>query len=307
MARGPKKHMKRLHAPKHWMLAKMGGTWAPHPSAGPHKRRECLPLMIFLRNRLKYALTRREVTSICMQRFVKVDNKVRTDIRYPAGFMDVVSIEKTNENFRLLYDTKGRFIVHRITPEEAKFKLCKVRNIARGLKAIPYLTTYDGRTFRYPDPLIKAGDTIKVDLSSGKIEQFVKFESGALAMVTSGHNLGRVGVIEHKERHLGSFDIVHLKDTAGQKFATRSQNVFVIGKSESPLVSLPQQKGVRLSIIQERKARLTRGKRGGGKGKKSAKSAKSAKAAKPSESKSSKGKKTGGKKLTKNQPKKGKK
>jgi small subunit ribosomal protein S4e len=286
MARGPKKHMKRLNAPKHWMLAKMGGTWAPHPSAGPHKRRECLPLMIFLRNRLKYALTRREVTSICMQRFVKVDNKVRTDIRYPSGFMDVISIEKTNENFRLLYDTKGRFIVHRITPEEAKFKLCKVRNIAMGLKAIPYLTTYDGRTFRYPDPLVKAGDTVKVDLTSGKIDSHVKFESGALAMVTSGHNLGRVGIIEHKERHLGSFDIVHLKDTAGQKFATRSQNVFVIGKNDS-LVTLPNQKGIRLSIIQERKARLTRGKRSG-KGKKSAKAAKSAK---PSESK---GKKVGG-------------
>lgn len=33
---------------------------------------------------------------------------------------DVISIEKTGENFRLIYDTKGRFAVHRITPEEAK-------------------------------------------------------------------------------------------------------------------------------------------------------------------------------------------
>ena len=34
--------------------------------------------------------------------------------------LDVVSIEKTGENFRLLYDVKGRFTVHRITGEEAK-------------------------------------------------------------------------------------------------------------------------------------------------------------------------------------------
>lgn len=33
---------------------------------------------------------------------------------------DVISIEKTAEHFRLVYDTKGRFAVHRITPEEAK-------------------------------------------------------------------------------------------------------------------------------------------------------------------------------------------
>ena len=34
-------------------------------------------------------------------------------------FSDVVTIEKTGENFRLIYDTKGRFTVHRISPEEA--------------------------------------------------------------------------------------------------------------------------------------------------------------------------------------------
>lgn len=36
---------------------------------------------------------------------------------------DVVSIEKTGENFRLIYDVKGRFTVHRITNEEAKVSL----------------------------------------------------------------------------------------------------------------------------------------------------------------------------------------
>jgi hypothetical protein len=35
-------------------------------------------------------------------------------------FADVVTIEKTGEYFRLIYDVKGRFAIHRITPEEAK-------------------------------------------------------------------------------------------------------------------------------------------------------------------------------------------
>ena len=55
-----------------------------------------------------------------MQRHVKVDGKVRTDSTYPAGFMDVIDIEKTDEHFRLVYDTKGRFVCHRIT----KVRLC---------------------------------------------------------------------------------------------------------------------------------------------------------------------------------------
>ncbi len=63
----------------------------------------------------RYALTGKEVVSILMQRLVKVDGKVRTDCTYPAGFMDVIEIDRTDEHFRLIYDTKGRFVTHRIT------------------------------------------------------------------------------------------------------------------------------------------------------------------------------------------------
>merc|ERR1711939_1073449 len=127
MTRGPKKHLKRVNAPRHWMLDKLTGAFAPKPSAGPHKSRDCLPMLLLLRNRLKYALTYREVKLIVIQRLIKVDHQVRTDHLYPVGFQDVVSIERTGEHFRLMLDTKGRFVVHPIDAEEAKFKLCKVK------------------------------------------------------------------------------------------------------------------------------------------------------------------------------------
>lgn len=95
---------------------------------------------------LKYALNGREVKQIVMQRLVKVDGKVRTDPTYPAGYMDVISIEKTGENFRLIYDTKGRFTVHRITEEEAGYKLGKVKRVQLGKGGIPFLVTHDART-----------------------------------------------------------------------------------------------------------------------------------------------------------------
>ncbi|PPD99284.1 hypothetical protein GOBAR_DD03685 [Gossypium barbadense] len=44
-------------------------------------------IILILRNRLKYALTYREVIAILMQRHVMLDGKVRTDKTYPAGFM----------------------------------------------------------------------------------------------------------------------------------------------------------------------------------------------------------------------------
>lgn len=88
----------------------------------------------------------REVTQIVMQRLIKVDGKVRTDSNYPAGFMDVITIEKTGENFRLIYDTKGRFAVHRIESAEGEYKLGKVKRVQLGRGGIPFLVTHDART-----------------------------------------------------------------------------------------------------------------------------------------------------------------
>jgi len=256
MARGPKKHLKRLNAPKHWMLDKLGGVFAPRPSCGPHKLRESLPLIIFLRNRLNYALTGDEVKKILMQRLIKVDGKVRTDPTYPAGFMDVITIEKTNENFRLIYDTKGRYAVHRIQAEESKYKLCRVKKLGVGPKGVPFLVTSDGRTIRYPDPVIKTSDTIQLDIATSKILDFIKFEVGQLCMITGGHNLGRVGIVTNRERHPGSFDVVHVRDASGKVFATRLNYCFIIGKGNKPYVSLPRGNGIRLSIAEERDHRL---------------------------------------------------
>jgi len=258
MARGPKKHMKRMYAPSHWMLDKLSGVWAPRPSTGPHKLRECLPLAIMLRNRLKYALTYDEVKRITMQRLVKVDGKVRTDMKYPAGLMDVVTLEKTNENFRLLWDTKGRFAIHKIHKDEASYKLCRVMSVQIGKKGNPFCTTHDGRTIRFPHPEIRPNDTVRVDTNTGKILDFVKFEVGNVVMAIRGNNIGRVGLLKHRERHPGSFEIVHITDSAGHSFATRLQNVMIIGKENKPWISLPKGNGIVKSNMEDRAERLAK-------------------------------------------------
>ena len=83
----------------------------------------------------------------------------------------------------------------------------------------------------------------------------LKFETGNLAMISGGKNTGRVGVIVSRERHQGSFDIVHMKDSEGHVFATRLGNVFVIGKGTRASISLPKRKGIKRTIMEERALR----------------------------------------------------
>lgn len=100
-------------------------------------------------------------------------------------------------------------------------------------------------SIRYPDPAIRVNDTVKVDIATGKIVDFVRFDSGVVCMVTGGRNMGRVGVVTHRERHDGGFNVVHVKDAIDNTFATRESNVFVIGQ-EKPWISLPKGKGVKV-------------------------------------------------------------
>ncbi|KAF3820461.1 hypothetical protein GH733_013637 [Mirounga leonina] len=161
--------------------------------------------------------------------------------------MDVISIDKPKENFHLIYDTKGRFAVHWITPDETKKTFV-------GTKGIPHLVTHDARTICYSHPLIKMDDTIQIDLETGNITDFIKY--GNLFIVTGGANLGRIGVITNRERHPGSFDVVHMKDANDNNFATRLSNIFffLIVKGNKPWILFPVEK-VSTSLLLKRKTR----------------------------------------------------
>jgi len=121
--------------------------------------------------------------------------------------------------------------------------------------SIPYLNTYVGRTIRYLDLITRANDTIKLNLEENKIVEFIKFDVGNVVMVTGGRNRGRVGVIKSREKNKGCFETIHVQDATGHEFATRLGNVFTIGKGTR--VSLPKGKGIKLSIIEEARKKIS--------------------------------------------------
>jgi small subunit ribosomal protein S4e len=187
---------------------------------------------------------------------IRIDGRVRRDPRFPLGIMDVVTIEKTNENFRILLDIKGRFLPHRIEQKEAGFKLCKVLQKRIGKAKVPHIVTHDGRTIRYPHPDVQINDSIKLNLETGDIAGIVKFQNNAIVMLTGGNNIGRIGTLQSLEKHPGSFEIAHVRDASGNIFSTRLGNVMVIGDSKAAVISLPKGDGIRLTLMEERAARI---------------------------------------------------
>ena len=103
-----------------------------------------------------------------------------------------------------------------------------------GDKGVPCVNLHDGRTIRYPDPLISEHDSVMVDIATNKITEFIKYDAGALVMLTGGRNAGRVGVITRREKHKGSFEVVHVKDASGHEFATRAVTIQLLDRLTCP-------------------------------------------------------------------------
>ena len=199
MARGPKKHMKRITAPRSWMLSKLGGTYTVRPSQGPHKRRDSLPLQIVLRDKLKLAFNGTECYKILRQKegLVRVDKKIRREPKFPIGFMDCVEIPKCGYAFRVMYDSKGRFklVDVDVDKNEQNFKICRVVKKSVGPNKLPYLVTHDGRTLRFVDENIGVHDSVKLNTNTGEIEESYKMVTGNMAMISHGNNRGRIGTV----------------------------------------------------------------------------------------------------------------
>ncbi len=95
-----------------------------------------------------------------------------------------------------------------------------------------------------------------MNLETGEVESLIKYENGAQVLIIGGNNIGRVGVLQHVEKPPSSFDIAHVKDALGHAFATRVNNVFIIGEGKKPVISLLPQRGIKLSLVEERNKKL---------------------------------------------------
>jgi len=260
MARGPRKHLKRLNAPKHWMLSKLDGIYASRPSQGPHKLRECIPISILLRHKLRYALTGREVMKIVKEGNISVNGQVRTDPRFPLGLMDVIEIDKTNEQFRLLLDCKGRFVCQ--PTREPDYTLVRIVKKFKGAGGKVMCVAHNSWTFAYPHPDMQINDSVYLKISEKNDpthHDVVKFKIGCEALCTGGRNKGRIGVMTKHTKIPASQDIVSLEDVQGNTFSTQLRNLFVVGDAKGAnKVEYTRSRGLRKSIVEERKLRMKR-------------------------------------------------
>jgi len=227
---------KRLAMPKIIKIPRKEKKWAPTTIPGPHSKEKSIPLVIAIRDILKFADRAKEAKKIVARRDVLVDQRVVRDHRFPIGFMDVVSFPKINKHYRVLYDVKGNIRLVEIPEENANWKLVRIENKTRVKGGKIQLNLHDGRNILLDENKYKTGDVLKIEIPSQKILDHFPLEKGSIAMVIGGKHRGKLGHIKDYIITRGPQpNIVRFEEG----FETIKENVFVVGIAR-PEITVPE-------------------------------------------------------------------
>lgn len=251
MTSGAHHHLKRLNAPDQWNLDKADGKYAVRPLPGPHNKDISIPLKYIIAKFLKVANTSKEIEYILSNKMVSINGKEVITGKFPVGLFDVITIKKTNSHFRLYFGAEGRFKLHKITSDEANFRISKV--VSKHIyNRIPLTSTLDGYNFKFTNPHVNVSDTVQIDIRSGKIVKNISFEAGKIAYVFSGPNIGRIGVIQRIVTSVDNKTIITLQDKSEKVFTAPISKVMVLGDNEHSLfITMDSDDGVRLDDFEK--------------------------------------------------------
>jgi len=248
MARhGGQKTLKRLNTPAFLQIKRKHGKFFIKASPGPHPSRFCFPLLHIVRDLLKITNTHREAKKLIGLGYFKIDGKVVKDKGFPVGLMDVLSIDKTNEHYRILPDSHYGLILHRIPKEESGYKLCRINNKTTVKGGHIQLNLHDGRNIlinvsnpRTPkEDVYKRMDVLKITIPEQEIVKILNFKENNLAIIMSGKNIGQVGKIISILKRFGPKASTVSIQHNGSHTETLYDYTFIVGEEQSE-IDLPK-------------------------------------------------------------------
>lgn len=219
-----KDHLKRLAAPKTWLLQKKESTFITRPRPG-----RGMDLAMSLNQVMKVLLTKatttKEVKNILQHEEVLVNGKRVHDHRRPVGFMDILTFPKIKEAYILSLSKKGKLKALQIDIKDSNKRIVKIRNKTR-LKGKTQINCYDGSNFFVEKDDYKAGDSIL--LKDGKISKGLPLITGAIIMLTGGRHLASIGKVKAVEGRT-----IFFTDEEGTEFSTARKYAYVVGEKEA--------------------------------------------------------------------------
>jgi small subunit ribosomal protein S4e len=223
-----KNHLKRIAAPKTWVINRKSNVFVLRPNSGSHPLKMGLALGVVMRDMLKLAATMDEVRKILSSKEVLVDGKRKKDHRCIVGLFDVISFPTMKKNFRVLLDSKMRLVVKEVSDVESLIKPCKIvgKTVLHGGKI--QFNLFDGKNIISSEKA-KVGDTFLLTLPKLEVKETLPLIAGATIFLTGGKHSADVGVLKEIIGKEASYTMDK------KNIETSKKHIFVIGKKESKI------------------------------------------------------------------------
>jgi small subunit ribosomal protein S4e len=223
------KHLKRLAAPRSWSLPRKTNVYTTRPRPGAHPIERALPLATILCDVLRLVDTGREARRVIGAGEVHVDGRVVKEPKFAVGFMDVVTIPKVNQSWRVVIDDKARLRLAPIDAKAASWKLAQIGAKTTVSGGTTQLNMHDGRNILVKKDDYHTGDVLRLELPTQKITGHFPLKEGAQVLITEGRHAGEVApvkAIEATRSHKPN--LVHLTHGT-ETFTTIKPYAFPIG------------------------------------------------------------------------------
>lgn len=228
--------LKRFLAPSFWKIPKKTYKWAVSPRPGPHKKFECMPLQVILRDILKLVESGKEAKLTIKRGEILVDGRRVKDHAFPVGVMDVVSIPKIKKYYRVLPSKKG-LELKEISEKEGSKKICGIKNKTIVRKGRLQLNLCDGKNILVEKNVYKTSDSVLIELPTQKILDHIKLENGSLALIIKGSNSGNVAEIKKVNLSKRGEPVKIICKLENKDVEIRKDHILVVGK-DKPVIEL---------------------------------------------------------------------
>ncbi|MEM4366628.1 MAG: S4 domain-containing protein [Candidatus Anstonellales archaeon] len=223
--KGAKRHLKRIASPSAVALSdKKHRVFYIKAHPGPAPLRQAVPAGSLLRDLLGYAATLSEAKKILNSGKVFVDGKKINDVHFPIGLMAGIYLKDEEKYYRMLIE-KGALVPEPIDKDDYALKKLKVIRKYRGKKGEITVCCHDGRVLK-GDKAISVGDTIVLDLKSGKLKGVLNLKEGVDVLITAGKHAGVKAKLKAITRHGHTKEAV--LESNGQELITRAEYVMVV-------------------------------------------------------------------------------
>ena len=232
-----RQHISRLAAPRTWPIKKKGIKWITKPSPGPHKIELCMPLVMLLRDVLRLTHTTKESHVVLGRGTLLINGQRRTELKYPVGLFDVVSIPSLKKHYRVLLSKKGKLMLLPISESEAKLLPLKIRDKTMVPGGRLQLNFSNGWNMLIKKDTYTPRDVILFDLKAKKALKHIKMRPGVVAYVTSGRHVGQSALLVELKQSgkLRKVKLATLEASPTERWETTADNIFPMGEKKSEI------------------------------------------------------------------------